>query len=293
MTEKTCTKCGETKPLEEFHRRSRSKDGRGTFCKVCSCRASRIRNKRLKAAGIQKQTNEQKLASIERRKERYLEEHGVMPPCSCGCGERVEFDYNGKPRKYVEGHKYRDPAWKELMSERVSEGRGRHVVSNEKVADALKAFKEKYGLTYRQLAEHCNYPANQMRLLLWSKKHANIGVDAEQDLFKALESKPDKPPVRVTAKEMSDVLQEFRSKWDLTREELADVLDYRWLTLKGMIHPNRSDHGKLLRASTVERVRRGLAEYEAQRKAEMKERSVKIASSFSQSFDLERNLSKI
>lgn len=33
---KTCTKCGETKELTEFHRNKRSKDGRGTRCKSCS-----------------------------------------------------------------------------------------------------------------------------------------------------------------------------------------------------------------------------------------------------------------
>lgn len=34
-TEKTCTKCGETKPLEEFHRNKRRKDGRYPYCKLC------------------------------------------------------------------------------------------------------------------------------------------------------------------------------------------------------------------------------------------------------------------
>ena len=35
METKCCTKCGETKPLDEFHRDKRSKDGRVTRCKSC------------------------------------------------------------------------------------------------------------------------------------------------------------------------------------------------------------------------------------------------------------------
>lgn len=33
---KTCTKCGETKPLDEYHRNNRNKDGRNTRCKPCA-----------------------------------------------------------------------------------------------------------------------------------------------------------------------------------------------------------------------------------------------------------------
>ena len=32
---KTCTKCGETKPLDDFHRDKRSPDGRRSDCKEC------------------------------------------------------------------------------------------------------------------------------------------------------------------------------------------------------------------------------------------------------------------
>ena len=36
MSEKRCTKCGEVKPLEAFHRQSGSRDGRRPECKVCN-----------------------------------------------------------------------------------------------------------------------------------------------------------------------------------------------------------------------------------------------------------------
>lgn len=36
MSEKSCTKCGEVKKLEEFHKDRRAKDGRKSRCKECS-----------------------------------------------------------------------------------------------------------------------------------------------------------------------------------------------------------------------------------------------------------------
>ena len=35
MDSKTCTKCGETKPLDLFHKNSRAKDGKRPDCKLC------------------------------------------------------------------------------------------------------------------------------------------------------------------------------------------------------------------------------------------------------------------
>lgn len=36
-TTKTCSKCGETKPIGEFHRSKREKDGLSCICKPCNC----------------------------------------------------------------------------------------------------------------------------------------------------------------------------------------------------------------------------------------------------------------
>jgi hypothetical protein len=38
---KLCSKCGETKPLEDFHRQKASKDGRGAYCKSCNRKATK------------------------------------------------------------------------------------------------------------------------------------------------------------------------------------------------------------------------------------------------------------
>jgi 5-methylcytosine-specific restriction endonuclease McrA len=39
---KTCTRCGEPKALEEFHKNRNTPDGRTTACKVCACAAKAV-----------------------------------------------------------------------------------------------------------------------------------------------------------------------------------------------------------------------------------------------------------
>lgn len=41
LTEKRCSKCGQTKPVSEFHTRARSVDKLQAWCKVCACAAVR------------------------------------------------------------------------------------------------------------------------------------------------------------------------------------------------------------------------------------------------------------
>lgn len=43
---KRCTKCGEEKPLNEFYREARSKDGHKAWCKACSNASDRARRRR-------------------------------------------------------------------------------------------------------------------------------------------------------------------------------------------------------------------------------------------------------
>lgn len=43
MTEKTCTKCGKTKPLDGFHRRRSGSEKRRAACKVCAAKAAEYR----------------------------------------------------------------------------------------------------------------------------------------------------------------------------------------------------------------------------------------------------------
>lgn len=58
---KTCTKCGETKLLSDFHLSRRSPDGRDYRCKECQKLNYRLnKDKKLKQTRLWKQQNEQK-----------------------------------------------------------------------------------------------------------------------------------------------------------------------------------------------------------------------------------------
>jgi hypothetical protein len=45
-TEKRCNKCGETKPMDQFHRRKKAKDGRNNICRECNIADTTTFNKR-------------------------------------------------------------------------------------------------------------------------------------------------------------------------------------------------------------------------------------------------------
>lgn len=60
---KICTKCGVEKPLSEFHKNKRRKDGLGIWCKSCNSEYGRNYNK--------SKTPEQKRAAAERSLARY------------------------------------------------------------------------------------------------------------------------------------------------------------------------------------------------------------------------------
>lgn len=46
MEEKVCIECKETKPLDEYYKHPKTKDGRLTKCKVCCRRYTRARDNR-------------------------------------------------------------------------------------------------------------------------------------------------------------------------------------------------------------------------------------------------------
>ena len=50
MEEKTCSNCGETKPLKAFYCHPKTKDGRQSQCKECMKAAASARGARIRAA---------------------------------------------------------------------------------------------------------------------------------------------------------------------------------------------------------------------------------------------------
>lgn len=89
---KRCSRCGEEKPLEDFYRNRRKKDGKNSYCKPCSLAAKRDHWK--KAEDTRARSYETHL----------LNRYGMTPEdyhalresqegCCvvCGCDPRVEF----------------------------------------------------------------------------------------------------------------------------------------------------------------------------------------------------------
>lgn len=65
---KTCTVCGETKPLDLFAKSKRGRDGLHTFCKVCKAAQSRAWAKTVPAERKQEQNRRKHLKNGDRRR---------------------------------------------------------------------------------------------------------------------------------------------------------------------------------------------------------------------------------
>ena len=76
---KTCCTCGETKPLEEFYKQSKAKDGRQSQCRVCQLA---YRSRYYKEH--QETENARKVAYRNRDKEWYLSLKAGKPCVDCG-----------------------------------------------------------------------------------------------------------------------------------------------------------------------------------------------------------------
>ena len=69
---KTCTKCGETKPLDDFHRDQSKADGRNTWCRECAAEYRRRyyeenRDKALERQRRYREENRDKVRECQRR----------------------------------------------------------------------------------------------------------------------------------------------------------------------------------------------------------------------------------
>ena len=78
--EKKCTKCGEVKPVGEFHKCKTKKDGYFTQCKVCRKKHNkkyREENKDKRKEYFKKYREENKY-KIKEYNKKYLEENGIV-----------------------------------------------------------------------------------------------------------------------------------------------------------------------------------------------------------------------
>lgn len=108
---KQCTRCGETKPLDEFHRHRGRSDGRYSQCRTCSSEVSRTpavkaaqaryqqsaKRQRTKSAFRQRHAErlrvQERVDSIRRRRERRAWLDHVKLAAGC-----IDCGYNAHPR---------------------------------------------------------------------------------------------------------------------------------------------------------------------------------------------------
>ena len=99
---KTCSRCNESKPLEEFQRRARNKDGHTNLCKPCK---REYDNNYYRQNDYRKDYIRSNQKERERETERYIYGYLLEHPC-VDCGESdvivLEFDHiRGEKRKEI------------------------------------------------------------------------------------------------------------------------------------------------------------------------------------------------
>ena len=118
--EKTCSRCGKTKPLSEFHKNKNAKDGYNYICKECAC--ARARNWRA--------ANRQRAAAGNRAwREANPERHAAT--------DRAWYIAN------KERHAATDRAWREANPERqAATSRAWYIANKERQAATGRAWRE-------------------------------------------------------------------------------------------------------------------------------------------------------
>jgi hypothetical protein len=118
---KTCTKCGVSKPLFDFHKRPETKDGRRTDCKECNLQAKRERWATLTEVERQKRNTKNRLKhQYGLTPEQYQEKADEQQNKCFICG--VEAGYNGKPL-YVD-HCHSSGKIRKLLCQHCNSGLG-------------------------------------------------------------------------------------------------------------------------------------------------------------------------
>jgi hypothetical protein len=192
---KTCIKCEKSLSLDSFSVRSDSGKLFNT-CKDCTrerqraynaANAGRVRDKKrewyhrnrdavndLRNERIKKETPEQaakrKAGNAAARKRyaakkmrAYLEEHGELPLCMCGCGERVKFTDKGDAQRYVFGH---------LGFDKANEIRWNpdRYVAIEKFREVLQRVRAERGWSIRDLSVVTGTPMPTIKTILYDKR---------------------------------------------------------------------------------------------------------------------------
>lgn len=151
MSDLTCIKCKQLKTTDDFYVTVRGgKTQRKRNCKECEKEYARTEGAKKRKLRKQERIND------------YIERFG-NPKCQCGCGRSVNFDFDGRPYKFVNGHS----------------GDLEERVPNDKVIEVMNRLKTEKNLTAKEMAEICGLPIYQMQKYLYKRK-SNIGIPKKE-----------------------------------------------------------------------------------------------------------------
>lgn len=227
-----CAKCGDTKPTSEYYLKA-DRNGRKRLtaaCKECTKAASKayyrehaehaIAKKReyvskpevkAKIRERQKQylanlpdeererRNKLRDQSAKKRREKKIQTYIAKfghPLCACGCGEKVRFNKNCKPNKFINNHVNTN---REMVMNRLqTEDR----IPAEKVRNVFLDLRAKKGMTLQEFAEKAGVSTSVIRKILHTPGPVSgYRRDMIEEMLKRLSGIP-MPPSEYQLKQM-------------------------------------------------------------------------------------------
>lgn len=141
-TRKTCSSCGEDKPLEAYRFKKGGLHLKHSFCKVCEASKQKARREKLKEENYEKycldiqdrMLKQNYKISLEEYQEMLAEQEYVCAICGETCSKNLAVDHNHVTGK-IRG----------LLCQRCNRGLGFFADSTHKLQNAIKYLKEKDG----------------------------------------------------------------------------------------------------------------------------------------------------
>lgn len=257
---RTCNKCGEEKQLNPTNFYFREARGNyETTCKKCRNKRTvenrnsdpertrewkrnwyrenaykeKLRRRARREAMTEEQKEEarriarEKHADYRQRKiQAYLDANGgVSPLCACGCGERVGFTSQGKPRTYAgQNHHLRVMD----MSKMISDLHAKRADEEDRIPievfrKAARKIKEDRGWSWRQLAEAGGWSENHVKAMMFDKRAKNVGRELGENFFKRIQGIPVPPSTYLIKKMKADAERIAHRERTLDRMYLEDA----------------------------------------------------------------------
>lgn len=227
---KTCSNCGEKKPLDSFYNAKRSQDGKGTRCKVCvriyrtpehkqRMREAKEDAKRLRESGMRRcgDCGEPKpIESFHSDKARRSGRHPYCPDCVSNRArvwrEKNQDYLKESKRLYreanLERHRDRDREYYKANQERLCEYQRQYRLSDpDGYKEQRRRYRERHAERIRERKRRY-HSLNRERLNAKARKYQKENLHRRREYWHTYKQRPD---VRL-GKAMRSILSEFFRK---------------------------------------------------------------------------------